>query len=303
MKSLGVTPRTWQLWERPAEPRPFQLQRRDIEILYQVFRHRFLQPRHVHVLLGGSEANLAVRLRLLWQHRCLERPRALRPTRVLTEEIVYGLGREGARLLERYYPQLRIAHLDWAESPKKQIGLPYIDHQLGIAAFMVALKAACARRGVIFHWRGHQLDNPRIETPVYEGGGAICPDAHFGLEVPGAGTANHFLEMDRGNVSLARMAERYQCYFAYWRDVAEEPDRQFRVVTMTDDEHHMASLRRIARKACPINSESWKALLFTSARVFTLNEPERILEPVFWYPDGGPVSLLAGAEQFLAGYG
>ena len=75
MRSLGTTPRTWQLWERPAEPRPFQLQRRDIEILYQFFRHRFLQPRHVHALLGGSEANLAVRLRLLWQHRCLERPR------------------------------------------------------------------------------------------------------------------------------------------------------------------------------------------------------------------------------------
>src|SRR5713101_2474451 len=120
MKSLGTTPRTWQLWERPAEPRPFQLQRRDIEILYEVFRHRFLQPRHVHALFGGSAANLAVRLRLLWQHRYLERPKALRPTRVLTEEIVYALGTAGARLLDRHHSELRIGHLDWSETPKKQ---------------------------------------------------------------------------------------------------------------------------------------------------------------------------------------
>jgi hypothetical protein len=33
------------------------------------------------------------------------------------------------------------------------------------------------------------------------------PDAHFSLEVPGAGTVHHFLEIDRGNVSLERVAD------------------------------------------------------------------------------------------------
>jgi hypothetical protein len=66
MKNLGTSAKTSHLWERPAEPRPFQLQPRDIEILYEVLRHRFLQPGHVHALFGGSAANLAVRLRLLW---------------------------------------------------------------------------------------------------------------------------------------------------------------------------------------------------------------------------------------------
>jgi hypothetical protein len=41
-------------------------------------------------------------------------------------------------------------------------------------------------------------------------------------------------------------------------------------------------------------------LFFLPSRAFTLNEPERILAPVFQYPDGETVSLLAGAERFLA---
>jgi hypothetical protein len=70
---------------------------------------------------------------------------------------------------------------------------------------------------------------------------------------------------------------------------------------MTEDEHHIASLRSVARRACRVNGDGWKALLFTSCSAFTLNEPEHLLEPVFWYPDSGPVSLLAGAEPFLNG--
>jgi Replication-relaxation len=246
--------------------------------------------------LGGSAANLAVRLRLLWQHGYLERPWALRPTRVLTEEIAYGLGKAGARLLERHHPKLRIGHLDWNETPGRQRGLPYIDHQLGIATFMVALKAACDTKGVLLHWDGHHLDRPKLK--IAGGAGAICPDAHFALEVPGAGIAHHFLEVDRGNVSLARMAERYQEYLAFWQ--AAPDSSQFRVITVTEDPAYLQALRKVAAESCRMGGQTWKALLFTSASAVSLTEPQRILGAAFWYAAGDtPVSLLAGAERVL----
>jgi hypothetical protein len=296
MKHLGTSAKTWQLWERPAEPRPFQLQPRDIEILYEVLRHRFLQPRHVHALFGGSAANLAVRLRLLWQHHYLERPKAVRPTRILTEELVYGLGKAGARMLEHYYPELRIGHLDWTETPKKQIGLPYIDHQLGIATFMVVLKLAGDQNGVRLHWKGHHADRFRIDVPGEPG--VVRPDAHFALEVPDAGVAHHFLEMDRGSVSLKRMEERYLQYLAFWKLRAGDSFPYFRVITVCENQDHCEALRRVGRRVIVDGAgDPWRALLFVSIDSLTLTEPAQILRPVFWYADGlNPVSLLAGSE-------
>src|SRR5262245_33430978 len=69
-------PKGWRLYERKGTPTPFRIQARDLEIVRQVFRHRFLRPAHIQLLLGGSAANLARRCRLLWEHNFLERPLA-----------------------------------------------------------------------------------------------------------------------------------------------------------------------------------------------------------------------------------
>ncbi len=294
-RNQSVPSRNWELWRRPEKPRPFQLQARDIEILYQVFRHRFLQVRHVHALLGGSAANLAVRLRLLWQHRYLERPNAIRPTRVLTEELVYALGRRGAQLVERHHPEFRIGHLDWSATPSKQSGLAYIDHQLGIATFMTVLRLACETIGAQLNWNGHYTDRFRIQVPGESR--TVYPDAHFALEVPNLGTAHHFLELDRGNVSLQRMEERYRRYFSFWQASAGESFPHFRVITICEDRDHLEALRRVARRAVTDSVASvWRALLFAPIAAVRLDEPTHILKEVFWYADGEqPVSLLPDA--------
>lgn len=301
----GKLSRTWQLWERPVYARPFQLSPRDIEIIHAVFRHRFLRPTHIHTLLGGSAANLALRMRLLWQHGYLERPQAQRPTKILTDEIVYGLGKKGAQLLEHLYPELRIGHLDWTETPKKRVGWPYIDHQLGIATFFVCLKIACDRAGIQLHWKGH-YDHRRYEIRTSGKKYAFLPDGYFALEVPGRGTAHHFLEVDRGNISLARMQEKYRRYHSWWQERVRKIEKQeaegkehtfkhFRVLTVTHDRGYVDSLRRTA---LPIgrseqHQETWKALMFTHMQAFDLHHPERILEPIFRYADEDtPVALV-----------
>src|SRR5215470_4879150 len=128
MPTRSTGPRTWQLWERPATPPRYRFQYpRDLEIVRTVFRHRFATPAQVHALLGGSPEKIGRRMRHLWRDRFLERPRALRPTTVLTTQLVYSLGRARANLVIPPVLHLRnLPHHDWTEEPKKQIGAPYI---------------------------------------------------------------------------------------------------------------------------------------------------------------------------------
>jgi len=297
---MTAEPKTWSMWDRKPDPPAYRMQPRDVKILEAVFRHRFLTVSHIHALLGGSKARLALRCRVLWQDEFLERPKALRPTKILTEEIVYALGKKGAQyldhlkkkgvaILDYLKPNVDIGELDWAETPKKQIGWPYIDHQLGIASFMTAMQVAAHAKGIRFHWDGHfNRQQYRITTPG--DGAAVLPDAYFTLEVPGRGIAHHYLEIDRANVSLKRMQERYQRYFEFWKSGYGNGRsfKHFRVLTVTYDPDYMQSLRRAAQ---PIGRDhnhpsSWKALMFTHAGAFDIHKPDRILESIWLYADG-----------------
>lgn len=275
-----------KLWDRADNPTPFQMQERDIQIVREVFRHRFLTVPHVHALLGGSKDRLGLRCRLLWQHRYLERPIAQRPTKALTEEIVYALGKQGANLLQHLDPKLRIAELDWTETPKKQITFPYIDHQLGIATFMVCLSIAAKRAEVKVHWDGH-FNRKKYKLVTPDKKVRFIPDAYFTIEVPAKGIAHHFLEIDRGNVNPQRMQERYDAYFRVWRTGSGRAFKHFRVLTVTKDPDYVNTLRKAA---APIGRDNqhqatWKALMFSHEQAYSLDKPEKILDPIWMYAD------------------
>ena len=281
----GLGRHSWRLWERSPDPPAIRLQpERDIEILRFVFEHRFLQPSHIHALLGkGSLEGLGRRMRLLWQHGYLERPRAQRPRKILTEEIIYGLGGKGARHLEGLEPGLAIGRRDWG----KGVRWPYLDHQLGVATFMVCVRLAAKRRGVGFAWGGHfNRRQWRIEVPGE--GRSMLADAHFVLRMSGRGVAHHYLEVDRGNVSLRRMRERYEGYYRFWRDGSNQRGfRHFRVLTVTEEPERGRALRRAAigvGRGKGIR-RSWRALMFSSFTEIGLEEPERVLGQVWRYAD------------------
>lgn len=285
MKQQANRPRTWELWERSKDPKPMRLQERDIQIIREVFRHRYLTVSHIYTLLGGSQDGLGKRCKLLFDHGYLERPKALRPTKLLTEQIVYALGKQGAKLLQHKFPELRIAELDWTETPKKQNGVPYIDHQLGVATFMVCLKAACDDVGVKLHWDGHfnRMDH-KLVNPM--DGSVLLPDAYFAIEVPAKGIAHHFLELDRGNVSLQRMYQKYLHYFTVWQ-YGQRKFKHFRVLTVTNDPDYVYSLRKTA---LPIGRDAthphtWKALMFSHMQAFGLERPDKVLDPIWRYAD------------------
>jgi hypothetical protein len=295
--------RTYRLWERPPAPSPIVLQPRDERILELVFRHRFLRPAHLHALLidefpGSSAQRIGRRCQLLWVNRYLERPQAQRPLRLLSDQIVYALGKKGAQHLESKNPELRIGALDWTESSARHVGSPYMDHDLAVADFMVVLQLACNRRRFRLHWDGHyHRRRYRLHTPGEER--ALNPDAYFVLENERGGElAHHFLEVERARKRRHHTVSKCRRYFEWWKQgggLRAFKNKQFRVLLIAQDGPYMNSLRRAV---VPIGQDrshpsTWKGFMFSHLQAFSLAEPERILGPIFRYAgEETPVSLV-----------
>src|ERR1039457_4401155 len=82
---------------------PMQLTERDRTVIRLVHRHRFLSSRQIIALVGDSQLQVLRRLKLLYHHGFLERPRAQLQyyDRGGARPMVYGLTNKGGKLLER----------------------------------------------------------------------------------------------------------------------------------------------------------------------------------------------------------
>src|ERR1043166_4938907 len=127
-----------------------QITDRDKEILRLVHRHRFLRSSHILSLLGGSAQQILRRLKLLYHHGYLERPRAQLDYyhKGGSREIVYGLNNKGARLINQ-----ELGHssreISWAEK-NRSIGRMFLEHALLVSDVMVAIELACRHSGIRF---------------------------------------------------------------------------------------------------------------------------------------------------------
>src|ERR1700692_2201969 len=94
--------------------RAFQLTDRDMEILRQVGRHRFLRSTHISRLLCAPHKKILERLGTLYHAGYLDRPRAQLEYHVRgggSAPLVHALGNAGARLLS-LQAGLEDAHID-----------------------------------------------------------------------------------------------------------------------------------------------------------------------------------------------
>lgn len=104
-------------------------------ILRHVEKHRLLRSTHIASLVGGNRKHLLERLKTLFHHRYLDRPRAqLAPYTSGSEPMTYALGPEGARLLGR------------ERTPKGVRSSIFLEHTLAVADVMVSLELATRRR-------------------------------------------------------------------------------------------------------------------------------------------------------------
>jgi hypothetical protein len=241
---------------------PMHLSERDHEIILLVHRHRFLRSHQIVALMGGSPQQILRRLKLLYHHVYLERPRAQLQyyERGGSRSIAYGLGNKGGTCLTN---ELGIAvHHDTWDEKNHVIGRVYLEHALLVADVMVAIELACRKRGIRLLYEDQlafQMERQPFQWKVKINGGqklGVIPDRVFVLEFPDSNGQNQrvffFLEADRGTMPVIRrdlsqtsFRRKLLAYEATWNQNIHRSRfgfNRFRVLTVTTSAARVKSL-------------------------------------------------------------
>lgn len=250
-------------FKRVPDATPMWLGERDWQIIKLVHRHRFLRSDQIISFIGGSRQQILRRLKLLFHHGYLERPRAQLVHREAggTNKIIYGLGKKGGWLLRQEFGLTVYAH-SWSER-NNIVGRIYLDHALFVADVLVAIELACRKRGNVqllyedelaiyterqpFRWQVQIQHGPKL---------GVVPDRLFALEYTDqAGhvqRAHFFLEADRGTMPVKRRTlsqtsfqRKMLAYAATWNQGIHERElgiNRFRVLTVTTSAKRLETL-------------------------------------------------------------
>ena len=229
---------------------PMQLTERDRTIIRLVHRHRFLSSRQIVALIGDSQLQVLRRLKLLYHHGFLERPRAQLQYYDTpgTRPIVYGLSAKSGMLIKQ---ELGDSSL-WSEK-NPTVGQVFLEHTLLVSDVMVSIELSCRNHGIRLLYED-ELDLPVEKQPFQwrvkiQGGMnlGVIPDRVFALEYPDhAGQtqrAYFFLEADRGTMPVVRknlfqtsFRRKLLAYEATWTNKVHQRHLgilRFRVLTVT----------------------------------------------------------------------
>ena len=242
---------------------PFQLTERDREIIRHIHRHRFLRSSHICSLIPGSSQQLLRRLKLLYHHGYLERPRIQLEYyhEGGSHEFVYGLSGRGASLI-RAEIGCEPGTLLW-DTENGSIGRVFLKHALLVSDVMVAIELACREKRIRL-LTGSELvplgnqNSRRFRWNVTVAGQKLTaiPDRVFALEFAG-GDGNLkrsylFLEADRGTMPVIRkdfgqtsFYRKLVAYEATWAQSLHEKlfgFHRFRVLTVTTSPERVESL-------------------------------------------------------------
>ena len=267
-----------------------QITDRDIAVLQQVHRHRFLRSTHLQALLEGGQG-LVRRLAELYHHGFLDRPREQIEyyTYSGSKPMVYALGNQGAKVLAQHCGVPR-GKVNWTAKNHRLTSL-FLDHTLLIADVMVALELACRAHGAVRLLLADELlarapeETQRRKNPLqwavschYQNEAVtlgVVPDAIFGLHFTdrpeGRNRAYFFLEADRATMPVRRTNPRQTSFFrklvAYyetWKQgihTSVYGIKNFRVLTVTSSPERVANLI-VANRGLP-GGQGSKLFLFT----------------------------------------
>ncbi len=253
-------------FRRASEIPSMQLTKRDVEILRQIHRHRFLRSRHIVELVDGSSQQILRRLQLLFHHGYLERPRAQIDYyhHGGSRHIVYGIGNKGATVLKRDSETPHRA--DWT-GKNRAVGRLFLEHALLISDVLVSLEIACRNSERVRFIPREQLRLPeRIKqhqdpfrwsvTLRNRQKLSLIPDAVFALEFDGKSLnkerIHFFLEADRGTMPIRRehlsqtsFFRKLLAYEATWKQGLHRSKfgfNRFRVLSVTTSPQRVESL-------------------------------------------------------------
>jgi hypothetical protein len=246
---------------RASSVPPLQITNRDREIISLIQKYRFLRSSHVTSLLGGSRQQILRRLKLLYHHGYLERPRAQLDYyhEGGSRHMVYGLGTKGVSLLKQEFGP-DSPDLSWSER-KPSVGWIFLEHAILVSDVMVLFELTC-RKTRIRLLRERDLAShaaPPFRWKVKVNGHlklGVVPDRVFALEFSDQnGQTNRivfFLEADRGTMPVTRQrlsqTSFHRKMLAYEATCSQKIHStrfgfsRFRVLTVTKSAERLKSL-------------------------------------------------------------
>jgi DNA-binding Lrp family transcriptional regulator len=279
-------------FKRATEVAAMQLTERDREIIRLVHRHRFLRSHQIVALMGGSPQQILRRLKLLYHHGYLERPRTQLDYyhHGGSRHIVYGLGNKSGVLLDQELGAT-FRQVSWGEK-NRAIGRMFLEHALLVSDVMVTIELACRKNGRIRLICGDQIRPKPFRWKVNMRGGlklGVIPDRVFALEYLDQSGQNQrayfFLEADRGTMPVVRRTlsqtsfrRKLLAYEATWTQNLHRTRfgiYRFRVLTVTTSVARVKSLV----EACSQLKRGHGLFLFADRTI--LDKPSDIFAPLW----------------------
>jgi hypothetical protein len=286
-------------FRRASEPPAFRLTDDDIVIVRQLARYRFLSSVHIAALVGRSLDRTNDRLLRLYHAEYIDRPRAqldYYPTSG-SAPMVYALADRGARLLIARYG-LDFANVEWSRK-NREAGRPFIEHQLEIVDFQVALGRATRNRDDVSLMHADDIIAAMPEPPAprrnplalrvklsHQGTQreiGVVPDFVFGLRFRDSSKRCFMVEIDRGTMPVVRadfdqtsFERKMRAYLTAHAGKQHERHfgwKTFRVLTVTTDEHRTQSMIDASRRIHVAHSPGASLFLFATREELRGRDP------------------------------
>jgi hypothetical protein len=248
-----------------------------------------LRSSHIVTLVGGSRQQILRRLKLLYHHGFLERPRSQLDYyhSGASHEMIYGLGNKGA-------VELGVAFRSIEKN--RIVGKIFLKHELLVSDMMVAVELACRKNGNVRLIHNEELSLPsdvRWKVKVSGFKLTVVPDRVFALDFDG-NRLFFFLEADRGTMPVIRknllqtsFRRKLIAYEATWNQNLHQSRlgfNRFRVLTVTTSAKRVNSL--VA--ACSQLKSGHGLFLFTDKTVLSSD----ILSQAWWSGRAGETGTL-----------
>jgi Replication-relaxation len=270
-----------------------------VVILRLLARHRFLRSTHIAALVDRSLDRTNDRLCRLFHAGYIDRPRAqldYYPT-AGSVPMVYALADLGAYLLcER--DRIQASKIEWS-GKNREAGRPFIEHQLEIVDFQVALELAVRLRTDVCLIRSDELiarfpaqtramRNPLAMKVTVSRDGEACvvgviPDLIFGIAFPDGSRKCFMVEIDRGTMPVSRSDLRQTSFERKMRGylavhAARQHEQQFgwktfRVLTVTTEHHRARSMTEMLRRLNTPKGPGPALFLFALCELLRTTDP------------------------------
>lgn len=186
--------------------------------------------------------------------------------------MVYAIADLGAHLLSER-DHVALTNFEWSRK-NREVGRPFIEHQLEIIDFQVALQRAVRTRSDIglihsdelisvFPERTRRMRNPlAMRVSVSQGDKnqeiGLIPDLIFGIRFVDNSRRCFIVEIDRGTMPITRadvaqtsIERKMRAYLAVHAAKQHETQfgwKTFRVLTVTTDRHRAHSMKEALQK-------------------------------------------------------